>query len=234
MVELGNRQLQLVQPLRRGHIPDLLKLFLLGQLAKRFLQIFGILLADKAQEVGQVQHSSGVGDLVHTIGDVGRNVDQTNEFHFLAPRLEELGNFVGNNTTIRVTRKGVGSFGSNLLHSIGVAASHLSHGGEDGLILIETAGTESVEGALSIEVLGQVHEDQDFADTRVNEEDGSLVPSSLERDDGVVNVGIRVRGVEDLVDQGGEQVGSRVQQDAEDGNFIRELHGHLDFTLKSM
>ena len=171
---------------------------------------------------------------MHAIGDVGRDVDQTNELDFLAARLDNLGNFVGNNTTIRVTCKGVGAVGLSLLHGIGVATDHLSHGGEDGLALIETAGTEGIEGALSIEVLGQVHEDQDFADTRVNEEDGGLVASSLERNDGVVNVSIRGRGVEDFVDQSGEQVRGRVQQDAEDGNFVRELHGHLDLTLKPM
>ena len=190
MVELGNRQLQLVQPLRRGHIEDLLELYFFGELAERLGQVVGILLGDETQEVGQVQHSRGVVDLVHTISDVGRDVDQANEFNFLAARLKDLGNFVGNDTTIRVTCKGVRSVGSDLLHSIGVATNHLSHGGEDGLVLVETTSTEGVEGALSMEVLGQVDEDQNFTDTRMDEEDGGLVAGGLEGNDGIVNVSI--------------------------------------------
>lgn len=232
MVELGNRELQLVQPIRRGHIPDLLELFFLGQLAERFIQVAGIVLGDETQEVGKVQHSRGVGDLVHAIGDVRRDVDETNELDFLAARLEDLGNFIGNNTTVRVTRKSVGSMGLNLLHRIGVATDHLTHRGKDWLALVETAGTEGIEGTLSVEVLGQVDEDQNLADTRMNEEDGGLVPGGLERNDGVVDVGILGRGVEDLVDQAREQVGSRVQQDAEDGDLVRKLHGHFDFALE--
>ena len=100
MVEFGNRQLQFVQPLRRGHIPNLLELFFLGQFAKRFGQVVSVLFGDESQEVGQVQHSRGVVDFVHTIGNVGRNVDQTDKLHLFATRLEDFSNFVGNNTAI--------------------------------------------------------------------------------------------------------------------------------------
>ena len=169
---------------------------------------------------------------MHTIRDVWRDVDKTNELHFLSTRLNDLGNLVGDNATVRVTRKGVGSVGLDLLHRVSVAADHLGHGGEHGLTLIEATGTEGVEGAFSVEILRQVDEDQHFTDTWVNEEDGGLVTGSLERNDRVVDVGIRGRGVEDLVDQGGEEVWGWVQQDAEDGDFVRKLHGHLDFTLE--
>ena len=234
MVKLGDGELQFVQPLGRSHVPNLLELHFLGELAKGFSQLVGVLLGDETQEVGKVQHSRGVVDLVHTVGDVGRDVDQADELHFFAARLDNLGNFVGNDSTVRVTREGVGSVGLDLLHSISVASDHLLHGGEDGLVLIETAGTEGIEGALSIEVLGEVDEDQNFADTRVNEENGCLVAGGLEGNDGVVNIGVQGRGVEDLVDQGGEEVGGRVQQDAEDGDFVGKLHGHLDFALEPM
>ena len=100
MVELRNRQLQFIQPLRRGHIPNLLELFFLGQFAKRFGQVVGILFSNESQEVGQVQHSRGVVDFVHTVGDVGGNVDQTDELHLFATRLDDFGNFVRNNATV--------------------------------------------------------------------------------------------------------------------------------------
>ena len=190
VVELGNGQLQLLQPLRGGHIKDFLELLLLGELAKRFDQFVGVLFGDKTQEVGQVQHAIRVADLVHTVRDVRRDVDKANELHLLATGLDDLGYFIGNDTTVRVTRKGVWSVGLDLLHSIGVTTDHLGHRGEDGLTLIETTGAEGVEGALSVEVLGQVDEDQNFSDTWVDEEDGSLVPSGLEGDDRVVNVSV--------------------------------------------
>lgn len=193
-----------MQPLRRGHIPNLLELLFLGELAKRFGQVVGILFGDKSQEVGQVQHSRSVVDFVHTVGNGGRNVDQSNELHFLVTRLEDFGNFVCNNTTVRVTRDGIRSMSLDLLHGIGVATDHLLHGGEDRLALIETAGAEGVEGALSVEVLGQVDEDQNFTDTGVNEEDRGFVAGGLKRDNGVISASVRGRGVECLMDQSGE------------------------------
>ena len=124
--------------------------------------------------------------------------------------------------------------GLDLLHSIGVTTNHLLHGSENRLTLVETAGTEGVERAFSIEVLGQVDEDQNFTDTGMNEEDGGLITSSLKRNDGVVYVSVRGRRVENLVDQSGEQVGGWMQQDAENGNLVGKLHGHFDFALESV
>ena len=97
--------------------------------------------------------------------------------------------------------------GLDLLHGICVATDHLFHGGKNGLALVETASTEGIEGTLSIKVLGQVDEDQDFTNAGVNEEDGGLVAGGLKRNDGVINVGVRGRGIEYFLDQGGEQVG---------------------------
>jgi hypothetical protein len=59
---------------------------------------------------------------------------------------------------------------------------------------LEATSTESVEGALVLEVLGKVDENQNLSNTRVHEEDGCLVSSQLEGNDGIVLLSLVVLG----------------------------------------
>jgi hypothetical protein len=132
-----------------------------------------------------------------------RDVDQTGEFDFVAHGLEPLGNLKCDNTAVTVTGDGIWSRRLGPLDCCGIARHHLVHGGEEGVAGLEATSTESVEGALVLEVLGEVDENQNLSNTRVDEEDGRLVSSQLEGNDGVVLLSLAVLG-EQCVDIVGE------------------------------
>ena len=57
-----------------------------------------------------------------------------------------------------------------------------------------TPHAERVEGPLILEVLGEVDEDEDFADTGVNYKDGDLAAGENEGNDGIVLLSARLLG----------------------------------------
>ena len=85
MIQLGNRQLQLVQPLWRSQVPEMVELvFLCREFAHRRSQRLSLIFGDQTQEVRQVEQAGDVVDLVHTVSDVRGDVDKTDEFNLLA------------------------------------------------------------------------------------------------------------------------------------------------------
>ena len=81
-------------------LPDDIELLLTRQWPQRRREVNGILLGDESKEVCQLQHPICPVDLMHAVGDVRRNVDQTGEIDFVTHRLQALRDFESDNTTI--------------------------------------------------------------------------------------------------------------------------------------
>lgn len=60
----------------------------------------------------------------------------------------------------------------------------------------ETSSAECVEGSLVMEVLREIHEDKDFADTGMDHEDRNLVTSKVEWHDGIILFRVDIIGLQ--------------------------------------
>jgi len=126
------------------------------------------------------------------VGNVRRDINDTDELDFVAYGLEPLGHFKSNYTTITVTRNGVRSRPLGPLDCCDIAGNHLIDGGEEGVARLETTSTKRVEQTLVLEVLGEIDENENLSDTGVHKEDGGLAAGELEGNDRVVFLGLAV------------------------------------------
>jgi hypothetical protein len=95
-------------------------------------------------------------------------------------RLEPLRDFERNDTAVGVARDGIGAMRLCALDRRGVTADHLVHRREERLARLKTSSAERIEGAIVREVLGEVDENKNFADTGMDHENGCLAAGELE------------------------------------------------------
>lgn len=205
-------------------------MFLAGERPQSLCEVVGILLAHKTKEIREVEHTARPVDFVHTVGNVRRNVDETGELDLIAHSLKALGNLEGDNATIRVTSDGIRTVRLRPLDGRNIGRYHLIHGAEE-RVPVETPRAERIEGPLVLEVLGEINEDEDFADTGVNHKDRGLVTGEVEGNDGIVPLRPRVFGNQGVYVfcQAGED---RVLEDP-DGGDLRQLKRGLSLALES-
>jgi len=194
VVKLLRRELELDETFRRRQLPYDLELLLPGERSQSRCKIISVVLRHESEEVRQVKHATRPVDLVHAVGNVRRNVDKTGELDFVTHSLEAFSDLESHNTTVTVTSDSVRPFRLGPLHCCCIAGNHLIHGGEEGVTRLEATSTESIEWTLVLEVFGKVDENKNLSDTRVNEEDGSLVSGQLKGNDGVVFLSLAVLG----------------------------------------
>jgi hypothetical protein len=95
----------------------------------------------------------------------------------------------------------------------------------------ETPIAECIEGSLVVEILGEVHEDEDFADTGMNYEDGSLVTSKVKGHNGIVLIRIHVLRLQS-VDVVGETRDDRVLENL-DGWNVGDVERRFAISLET-
>lgn len=186
-------QLELGETFRRRHIPHDLEPLLLRERFKSGHHTFRIMLGYKTEEERNVERTHEV-DVVHMLGEIRRNVDETEKLDFFAHGLQALDYLKRHQTTVAVASDGIWSRWLDPPYTCGIRGNHLVHGREEGLTRLEATSTESIEWTLILKVLGKIEENKNLSDSRVHEEEGCLVSGHLEGNSGVVFLSLTVFG----------------------------------------
>lgn len=119
-------------------------------------------------------------------------IENCQHLDFVAGGFHDLGTLEGSEGTEAIAEKSVGTGRLNLLDCGMVGGDHFVQSGEERLTL-EATSTDGVDGTVR-EVSTEVHEDEDLAGARVEEEQRGLGAIGLENNDWIV--GLRLHIVE--------------------------------------
>ena len=156
----------------RGVRDDVVEHLVLGEEVHGRGDGVGVVFVEEVEEVGEVEDAFDPVELAHAEFDVRREVEGAEEFDLVAGAFERLGDFKGDHRAVAVAGDGVGTARLERFHR-GVVGGDYVRDGFVEVFAFETAGAEGVDGAVE-DVLGEVEEDEDFADAGVDEPEGGL------------------------------------------------------------
>ncbi len=212
--ELLQGEVEFGEPGRRREVDEVRELLLAGEVAQLSGQVEGLLLVDEGEEEGEVGGGLDEVQFVHAVLDVRGQVEAADEVDALALRLQDLGDLEGDGSAVGVSGDGVGAVRLLGADRVDVGGDHLLEALEGLLPRVEAAGPQRVERPVAHEVLGEVDEDEDLADARVDAEQRGLVAHDLHGDDRVVGpfgAGVLAEPGGEFTDGGGGEHGDDLE-----------------------